>query len=445
MVRARGGLAIAVGGLALAWACNPIFGIEQFGPGPEDASVDAPAVGASGDGGRESDGAIDLPDAGPSNGKDGASAPEGGGDDAGCVPGTQQCSGPSLLTCSPAGHWGDPWACATDACAGSACTGPLPGGPSASCLAGGVGLSDCGDGGESCCASTEIPGGTYERTYGLDGGAAPSDPVTVSGFRLDTYEVTAARFTRYVTYLTSTNGAAPADGSGKHTHLNDKNGLVNAASPGGYEAGWDATHWNQYVPTGASAGTNWTTDLTCISGLTAQTTYTAADQRLPINCVTWYAAYAFCIWDGGFLPSEAEWEYAAAGGGEQRAYPWGSTDPGTQSQYADYGCYYPSGGGLCSPGLQNTEPAGAIGGGAGKWGQRDLAGNLSEWTRDAYEVTYVSPCVDCAFLAPPSATPEFVIRGGSYVDKAPALHPSVRSPRDASGYYTTGFRCAKSP
>ena len=48
-----------------------------------------------------------------------------------------------------------------------------------------------------------------------------------------------------------------------------------------------------------------------------------------MNCVNWFEAYAFCIWDGGFLPSDTEWEYAAAGGSLQREYPWGSTAPGT--------------------------------------------------------------------------------------------------------------------
>ena len=60
----------------------------------------------------------------------------------------------------------------------------------------------------------------------------------------------------------------------------------------------------------------------------------ASQENLPINCVDWAEAYAFCIWDGGFLPSEAEWEYAAAGGSLQLDYPWGSAGPGTLNAYA---------------------------------------------------------------------------------------------------------------
>jgi hypothetical protein len=51
------------------------------------------------------------------------------------------------------------------------------------------------------------------------------------------------------------------------------------------------------------------------------------NENLPMNCVPWYKAFAFCVWDGGRLPTEAEWNYAATGGNEQRKYPWGSTAP----------------------------------------------------------------------------------------------------------------------
>jgi hypothetical protein len=78
-----------------------------------------------------------------------------------------------------------------------------------------------------------------------------------------------------------------------------------------------------------------------------------ANENLPLNCENWYEAYAFCIWDGGFLPSDAELEYGAAGGSEQGPYLWGSTAPGTDNSHAIYNCYYPIGSSNCmgSPAL----------------------------------------------------------------------------------------------
>src|SRR5580692_1285282 len=93
------------------------------------------------------------------------------------------------------------------------------------------------------------------------------------------------------------------------------------------------------------------------------------------------------------LPSEAEWEYAAAGGNQQLLYPWGSTDPGTNNEYAIYSCNYSRAGGC------NIAPVGYASLGLGNWRQLDLAGEVYEWTLDAY-AEYVDPCVDCAYFRP---------------------------------------------
>jgi formylglycine-generating enzyme required for sulfatase activity len=169
------------------------------------------------------------------------------------------------------------------------------------------------------------------------------------------------------------------------------------------------------------------------------------NENLPINCVLWYEAYAFCIWDGGFLPTEAEREFAAAGGSQQREYPWGTIPPGADFEYAIYGCYYPSGSGSC-PGesIINIAPVGTAALGAGLWGQLDLAGELSEWSLDWY-APYVDPCVNCAYL---TASLGRVARGGDFRnDSTGSLASFARPPGgDLSGRYVdVGIRCARAP
>ncbi len=337
-------------------------------------------------------------------------------------------------------------------------------------------MDNCGPGGfgtESCCTSLEVTGGTYYRTYdpldagvpvlAADGGAAHEvDPATVSSFRLDKYLVTVGRFRQYIQYLTGSTGAPPVPGSGIHTHLNGGLGLANVI-PGTYETGWDATAWSPYIATGSGAADVWNASLSSCNilshddagnpyvaeTLSTWTTTPGARENLPIGCVNWYEACAFCIWDGGFLPSEAEWGYAAAGGSQQREYPWGSTDPGTASQYAIYGdnvdnCYYPTGT-LQPCTVASIAPVGTPSLGAGYWGQLDMAGEMSEWVLDwyaAYVDTYVVPCIDCANLSPGQRSK--VIRTGSG-PKWELLAPQRGSLYLQNHDQFMGFRCARAP
>jgi len=327
--------------------------------------------------------------------------------------------------------------------------------PIQSCAPGGPGLSNCGSAAESCCTTLEVPGGTYDRTYDpldtygnatltADGGpTGEADPASVSGFRLDKYEVTVGRFRQFVNAVLPADGGPgwiPSAGSGKHTHLNGGNGL-NVVG-GGYEPGWVTSDDTNLAPTDAN--------LAC-PGDGTWTSTPAGQETLPISCVNWYEAYAFCIWDGGFLPSAAEWEYAAAGGSQQREYPWGATDPGTNSQYAIYDGYYPDGAppdaaagtpGTCNDYLTCLAPVGTATLGAGLWDQLDLAGSMSEWNLDWY-AAYVEPCTDCANLA---GGPYRLAWGGSFVDARSALHPAgFEGDTPSNRHFYFGFRCARTP
>ena len=293
--------------------------------------------------------------------------------------------------------------------------------------------ASCGPNGDAdCCTSPLVPGGSYDRGYDLAGDDDSGDtnsPATISGFRLDAYEVTVARFRAFVNARMGTQGKPPAPGDGAHARL--------AGS------GWDAS-WNANL---AADTTAQRAALACDPMFETWTDTPAGNEQRPINCITWYEAVAFCAWDGGYLPTNAEWNYAAAGGEEQRAFPW-SVPPGALLVDATHASYYDGtdcvGDGMPDCAVTDLVGVGTRPAGDARWGQSDLAGNVLEWVLD-YFAAYPSPCDDCARLTPGPTTHRAVL-GGSYSSNGDDLRTGHRiglPPSDRTAI--TGLRCARAP
>lgn len=297
---------------------------------------------------------------------------------------------------------------------------PPPISTAPSCAGGGQ--NRCGrNGDEDCCATAMVPGGNYNRQFDVAGDGQYTSlgfPATISSFRLDKYEVTVGRFRAYVAAMRGTQENPPVAGSGAHAALPD--------------SGWLAA-WNANLPANQAA---LLTSLNCSLG--TWTNSPGANENKPVNCINWYQAMAFCIWDGGYLPTEAEWHYASSGGNEQRAYPW-SVPPSSllfDERYASFLCMLD---GIAGCTLADIAAAGSLYRGNGRWGHADLGGSLHEWVLDSSS-SYPVPCNNCA--APHG--PTMLIRGGSFDRLSSDMRSSYRlATNGISRIYFVGARCAR--
>ena len=290
---------------------------------------------------------------------------------------------------------------------------------------------------EDCCTSPPVPGGTFFRSYMFDTQmklTGTASPATVADFRLDKFEVTVGRFRAFVAAGKGLATTAPADGAGAHSKITG--------------SGWSST-WNTSLPTKADVQR---AALICSPvGLSTWSDTAGDNENRPVNCVSWYDAMAFCIWDGGYLPTEAEWTYAAAGGDQQRRYPW-SVPANSMTLDGTYASYSPTDGnggtgcigdGDSACALTDLLRVGADAKGNGRWGQADLGGNVNEWVLDWWVSPYSMPCDNCATLSGGTARAN---HGGSFNDDAPSMYPPTRfmaepGKRDDN----RGFRCARAP
>jgi formylglycine-generating enzyme required for sulfatase activity len=300
--------------------------------------------------------------------------------------------------------------------------------PAPSCV--GLPMTCGANGNDSCCNSPAVPGGTYYRSFDLAGDANSGNtsfPAAVSNFRLDKYKVTVGRFRAFVNSGMGTQSSSPLPGAGAHPKISG--------------SGWD-TSWN------ASLAVDKVALVAVVKcNLTFQTWTDApgTNENRPMNCITWYEAMAFCAWDGGYLATEAEWNYAATGGDQQRAYPWsspaGSLTPldGLHASYSDgTNCL---GDGMPGCAVTDLVAVGTKPAGDARWGQSDLAGNVYDWTLDWYG-NYAGMCADCANL---TAATYRILRGGGFSVTATYLRASLRS-LDPPTYRDSiiGVRCARS-
>ena len=159
------------------------------------------------------------------------------------------------------------------------------------------------------------------------------------------------------------------------------------------------------------------------------------DTRLPVCHVSWFEAEAFASWAGKRLPSESEWEVAAAWDpavGRPRRYPWGDDPPTPERANLDQKLFSPA-------------PVGAYPAGTSAFGCEQMLGDIWEWTSSDFE-----PYPGFrAFPYPEYSVPFFgsgfkVLRGGSWATRPRVARNTFRNwDSRLKRQIFAGFRCAR--
>jgi formylglycine-generating enzyme len=305
-----------------------------------------------------------------------------------------------------------------------------------------------------------IPGGEF--TMGTDAKMAwqeekPSHRVRVDGFWMDATEVTNAQFQEFVDatgYVTTAEKPPSVEEILKQSPPGTPappaenlvpGSLVFRATKQPVKNFRDYSQWWQWTP-----GANWRHPDGPTSDIVGRQSY-------PVVHVSWDDAIAYAKWANKRLPTEAEWEFAARGGLDNKRYVWGDTPFSSEHPqcniwegefpWKDTG----------EDGFKGLAPAKSFA--PNGYGLYDMAGNAWEWCADWYDWSLYQDRAGKGVVINPDGpartnhpedkfAPRRVQRGGSYLccdNYCTRYRPSARQgcPPD-TGMSHVGFRCVRS-
>jgi formylglycine-generating enzyme required for sulfatase activity len=276
-----------------------------------------------------------------------------------------------------------------------------------------------------------LPGGTflmgtdYAHGFPLDG-EGPVRPVVVSPFQIDRFPVTNEEFAAFVDatgYRTEAEVFGWSFVFWAHIPAERFEELVEDTVA---SAQWwckvPGAFWRQPEGPGSDAG---------------------GRARYPVVHVSWNDARAYAAWASKDLPTEAEWEYAARGGLEQKLYPWGDElTPGGEHRCNVWQGRFPvkdtgedGFAGICP--VDGFPPNG--------FGIYSVTGNVWEWCGDWFHASFRPELAQDP--TGPADGQNKVIKGGSFLCHASYCNRYRVAARTSntpdSSASNVGFRCVK--
>jgi sulfatase modifying factor 1 len=302
-----------------------------------------------------------------------------------------------------------------------------------------------------------IEGGTFGM--GADNNQArpdeyPKHPVQVNSFWIDIHEVTNAQFKEFVEetgYITEAEKDVDWEvmktqvppGTPKPSAEMLKAGSMVFTPPSQAVPLNNYSQWWSWV-----IGANWKHPEGPNSNIDGR-------ENNPVVHICWNDAIAYAKWAGKRLPTEAEWEYAARGGLENKIYPWGDEHietgiPKANSWQGNFPNYNSQ-----KDGFFATSPVQSYAPNA--YGLYDMAGNVWEWTQDWYDKNYYQTLPQNEITMNPKGPKESnsrnpnekskTVRGGSFLcndSYCSSYRVAARMPGEIyTGMSHTGFRCVK--